>query len=148
MNMLFGEYSNTLDDKGRIQFPAKLRSVLQQDGLVVTRGLDNCLMLFTVDEWTSLSEKIMGSASLFDDKKRMVLRRFISPAQEVAFDKSGRLSIPQSLRDFAGLKGECTILGINKYMELWDSERYREYLERTESSFIQAASESMGDTLL
>ena len=52
MNMLFGEYSNTLDDKGRIQFPAKLRSVLQQDGLVVTRGLDNCLMLFTVDEWT------------------------------------------------------------------------------------------------
>ena len=148
MNLLCGEYNNTLDDKGRIQFPAKLRSILQQESLVVTRGVDNCLMLFTIDEWTSLSEKVMGSASLFDNKKLMVLRRFISPAQEVAFDKSGRLSIPQSLRDYAGLKGECTILGINRYMELWDSERYREYLERTESSFIQAASESMGDILL
>ena len=104
MNLLCGEYNNTLDDKGRIQFPAKLRTVLQQDSLVVTRGLDNCLMLFTVDEWTSLNEKIMGSASLFDEKKRMVLRRFISPAQEITFDKSGRLSIPQSLSDFAGLK--------------------------------------------
>ncbi len=148
MNLLCGEYNNTLDDKGRIQFPAKLRTVLQQDSLVVTRGLDNCLMLFTVDEWTSLNEKIMGSASLFDEKKRMVLRRFISPAQEITFDKSGRLSIPQSLRDFAGLKGECTILGINRYMELWDSERYGKYLDDTEESFIQAASESMGDILL
>ncbi|MCQ2247673.1 MAG: division/cell wall cluster transcriptional repressor MraZ [Treponema sp.] len=148
MNMLCGEYNNTLDEKGRIQFPAKLRSVLQQDGLVVTRGLDRCLMLFTMDEWTSLTEKIMGSASLFDSNKRMVLRRFLSPGQEVAFDKSGRLSIPQSLRDYAGLKGECTILGMNKYMELWDSETYGKYLEETEDSFIQAASESMGDIIL
>lgn len=148
MNLVCGEYNNTLDDKGRIQFPAKLRSVLQQESLVVTRGLDHCLMLFTVDEWTSLNEKIMRSASLFDDKKRMVLRRFISPAQEVIFDKSGRLSIPQSLRDFAGLKGECTILGINRYMELWDCEQYSKYLDQTEDSFLQSASEAMGDILL
>ena len=147
MDMLIGEYRNTLDEKGRINFPAKLRSVLNQNELMITQGLDHCLMLFTLEEWAVLNEKIIGSASLFNDQKRLVMRRFIAPAQKLEFDKTGRLSIPQSLREYAGLKGECVILGINKYMELWDSESYSRYLEETESSFQQAA-ESMGDILL
>lgn len=145
--MLIGEYRNTLDEKGRIPFPAKLRAVLQQEELMITQGLDRCLMLFTIEEWANLNEKIVGSASLFNDQKRLVMRRFIAPAHKVEFDRSGRLSIPQSLREYAGLKGECTILGINKYMELWDSESYKDYLLKTEDSFQQAA-ESMGDILL
>ena len=147
MEMLIGEYCNTLDEKGRILFPAKLRSVSQQEVLMVTQGPDHCLMLFTMEEWASLNEKILGSASLFNDQKRLVLRRFIAPAQKLEFDRSGRLSIPQSLREYAGLSGECTILGINKNMELWDSASYRDYLEKTESSFQQAA-ESMSGILL
>ncbi len=147
MEMLIGEFKNTLDEKGRILFPVKLRSVLEEKELMVTQGLDHCLMLFTLNEWAALSQKILGSASLFNDQKRLVLRRFIAPAQKIEFDKSGRLSIPQSLREYAGLKGECTILGINKYMELWDTESYNEYLEKTESSYLQAA-ESMGDIFL
>ena len=147
MEMLIGEYRNTLDEKGRIQFPAKLRTVLEQDELMITQGLDRCLMLFTQEEWARLNEKIVGSASLFNDQKRLVMRRFIAPAQKVEFDKSGRLSIPQTLREYAGLKGECTILGLNKYMELWNADTYREYLDETESSF-KAAAESMGDILL
>lgn len=147
MEMLFGEYSNTLDEKGRILFPAKLRGMLRQESVVVTQGLDRCLMLFTIDEWMSLNRKIVESASLFNDQKRLVMRRFIAPAQKIDFDRSGRLSIPQSLRDYAGLKGECIILGINRYMELWDSQSYRAYLEKTESSFLQAA-ESMSDILM
>ncbi len=147
MEMLIGEYRNTLDEKGRILFPAKLRTVLQQNELMVTQGFDHCLMLFTCEEWAALSERIMSSASLFNDQKRLVLRRFIAPAQKIEFDKSGRLSIPQTLREYASLKGECTILGINKYMELWDSSEYASYLERTENSFLEAA-ESMSDILL
>ncbi len=147
MEMLIGEFKNTLDEKGRILFPVKLRSVLEEKELMVTQGLDHCLMLFTLNEWAALSQKILGSASLFNDQKRLVLRRFIAPAQKLEFDKTGRLSIPQSLREYAGLKGECTILGINKYMELWDTESYNEYLEKTESSYLQAA-ESMGDIFL
>lgn len=147
MEMLIGEYRNTLDEKGRILFPAKLRSVLEQNELMVTQGLDHCLMLFTVEEWKELNQKIVGSASLFNDQKRLVMRRFIAPAQKIEFDKTGRLSIPQSLREYASLSGECVILGINKYMELWNAETYKEYLEATESSFQQAA-ESMGDILL
>ena len=147
MEMLIGEFRNTLDEKGRIQFPAKLRAVLQQNELMVTQGFDHCIMLFTFEEWAALSEKILGSASLFNDQKRLVLRRFIAPAQTIEFDKSGRLSIPQSLREYAQLKGECTILGINRYMELWDSASYASYLEKTEDSFLEAA-ESMSSILL
>ena len=147
MEALIGQFNNTLDEKGRIMFPSKLRSVLKQNEVVVTQGLDHCLMLFTVEEWDALNNRILDSASLFDNKKRLVLRRFIAPAQKLEFDKSGRLSIPQSLREYAGLCGECTILGVNKYMELWDSKIYDQYLMESEDSFQQAA-ESMSDILL
>lgn len=147
MDMLIGEYRNTLDEKGRILFPSKLRSVLQENELVITQGLEHCLMLFTMEEWASLNEKIVGSASLFSAQKSLVMRRFVAPAQKIEFDKSGRLSIPQSLREYAGLKGESVVLGMVKYMELWDSECYADYLAKTESSFQQAA-ETMSDILL
>lgn len=146
MDLLIGEYRNTLDEKGRILFPAKLRSVLQQNELIITQGLDHCLMLFTTEEWVSLNDKIMGSASLFNDQKRLVMRRFIAPAQKLEFDRSGRLSIPQNLREYASLKGESVVLGLNKYMELWDSECYDKYLAASEDSFQQAA-ESMSNIL-
>ena len=69
----------------------------------------------------------------------MVVRRFIAPAQDVEFDKNGRLSIPQSLREYAGLEKDCTILGMAKYVELWDSSAYAKYLEESEESFKDAA---------
>ena len=130
--------------KGRILFPAKLRSILQKDELIVTQGLDHCLMLFTTEEWISLNDKIMGAASLFNDQKRLVMRRFIAPAQKLEFDRSGRLSIPQNLREYASLKGECIIQGLNKYMELWDSASYAEYLEKSEDSFQDAVASMDG----
>ncbi|MBQ2600824.1 MAG: division/cell wall cluster transcriptional repressor MraZ [Treponema sp.] len=149
MDMLIGEYSNTMDDKGRIQFPAKLRSVLNQESLIITQGLDECLMLFTTEEWASLTAKMEVKASIFDSRKRLVMRRFVAPAQNVEFDKSGRLSIPQSLRDFASLNpgGECIIFGMNKYMELWDAAVFRKFEEESASS-VQEAIESMRDILL
>lgn len=139
MELLTGEYNNTLDEKGRISFPAKLRQELNENTLIVTQALDHCLWLFTQEEWNKLSTKLMESASPFDSNNRLVLRRLIAPAQEVEFDKSGRLSIPQSLREYAGLNKDCVILGIDKYIELWDAQTYEKYLEETESSFLDAA---------
>ena len=101
VNLLTGEYRNTLDEKGRILFPSKLRSELSENSLIVTQGIDRCLWLYTPDEWNVFSEKILKSASPFNEKNRSVIRRIIAPAQEVEFDKSGRLSIPQTLREFA-----------------------------------------------
>ena len=141
MDMLTGEYRNTLDEKGRILFPAKLRSDLTGNVLIVTQSLDRCLWLFLPEEWKIVSSKLMDSASPFNEKNRLVLRRFIAPAQEVEFDRSGRLSIPQSLREYASLSKECILLGVNKYIELWDAESYKTYLQQSEASFRDAAEE-------
>ena len=141
LNLLTGEYRNTLDEKGRILFPTKLRTGMAGNVLVVTQAFDRCLWLFTPEEWENISSKLMENASPFNEKNRLVLRRFIAPAQEIEFDKSGRLSIPQSLREYASLSKDCVILGVNKYMELWDAESYKAYLTESEDSFRSAAEE-------
>lgn len=152
MELLTGEYRNTLDEKGRILFPTKLRSeFFKKDDsdensddsgknvLIITQAIDRCLWLYTLSEWKSLSSKIMGAASPFNAKNNLVLRHFIGPAQEVELDKSGRISIPQSLRAYANLSKDCVLLGINKYIELWDAEEYSKYLRENEESLVEAA---------
>ncbi len=143
-NGMTGEYKNTLDERGRIAFPAKIRSDLPETRLVVTRGIDKCLLVFTPAEWESLSDKVMASASLFKAKSRSVVRRLIAPAQEIELDKAGRLSIPQSLREYAGLEKDCIILGLGKYFELWSANAYDDYLEESEPDFKEA-SEALGE---
>ena len=129
-----GEYNNTLDEKGRIMFPAKLRCLLPGSQVVITRGIDRCVWIFPPEEWALLSEKVMQSASLF---------QAIAPAQEIDIDKAGRVSIPQSLREYAQLEKDCVLLGINRYLELWNADEYRAYLEGSEADFHQA-SEDLG----
>lgn len=143
MELLTGEYRNTLDEKGRILFPSKLRNELfgenEKNVLIVTQSFDHCLWLYTLGEWKTLSSRIMETASPFSKQNRLVLRTLIAPAQEVELDKAGRLSIPQSLREYAGLSKDCVILGINKYMELWDAETYSRYLEENDEDLKDAA---------
>lgn len=141
MNLLTGEYNNTIDEKGRVSFPAKLRLAVNQNVVIITKGLDTCLWLFTIEEWENFSSKIMSNASMMKRKNLDIIRHFIAPAQQVEFDKIGRLSIPQSLRDYAKLSKDCTILGVAKYVELWNSQAYSEYLSASESSLNDAAEE-------
>ena len=141
MNLLTGEYNNAIDDKGRLSFPGKLRTALNQNVVIITKGSGRCLWLFTPDEWEIFQGKLMDGASMLKEKNQRVLRQLIAPAQEVEFDKNGRLSIPQSLREYAGLSKECTVLGIAKYVEIWDAEAYKEYLSASEDAFKEAAEE-------
>ena len=142
MNLLTGEYKNTLDDKGRFLFPAKLRSALSSNVLIVPQAIvDRCLWLFTPEEWEKISSKLMDNASPFSAKNRLIMRSFISPAQEIEFDKAGRLSIPQSLREYASLSKDCIVLGVNKYLELWDSSSYNAYLSENEANLLEASEE-------
>ena len=142
MNLLTGEYKNTLDDKARFLFPAKLRSALSSNVLIVTQAIvDRCLWLFTPEEWEKISSKLMDNASPFSAKNRLIMRSFISPAQEIEFDKAGRLSIPQSLREYASLSKDCIVLGVNKYLELWDSSSYNAYLSENEANLLEASEE-------
>lgn len=147
MNMLTGEFRNTLDEKGRLSLPARLRGELPGVNLVLTQGVDNCLWLFPPDQWAALSEKLMAQTSPFQARSRLVQRRILAPAQEVEVDRLGRISIPQSLREWAGLSRECAILGISKYIEIWDAEAYKAYLDSNEDEFLAAAEELGGLTL-
>ena len=141
MNLLTGEYNNTIDEKGRVSFPVKLRTAVNQNVVMVTKGLDRCLWLFTTEEWDAFQTKLMSNASMMKSRSLNVVRHFIAPAQPVEFDKNGRLSIPQSLREYANLSTDCVVLGIAKYMELWDSQTYKDYLAESESDFRDAAEE-------
>ena len=135
-NGITGEYRNTIDEKGRIMFPVKARTSLPENRLIITRGMDNCLWLFPPAEWEKFSEKIMKSASLSKAGSRAGLRRLTE--QETEIDKSGRISIPQSLREYASLEKECIILGQYAYFELWDVKKYDRYLEDSEPDFAKA----------
>ncbi len=139
--LLSGEYLNNLDDKGRIMIPSRLRSEIEGNSLVLTRGVDKCLWLFTLTEWKRISEEIMASTSIFQSKARMIQRRIIAPAQEIEFDKAGRINITPALRQSVELKKECVILGINNYVEIWDEAVYQNYWEENEADFQNAAEE-------
>jgi MraZ protein len=146
--MLMGEYRNSVDEKGRLMLPSRLRNEIAGEKMILTRGVDMCLWLFPTEEWRKISESIMDSSSMFKSKTRLLQRRIIAPAQECEIDKTGRISIPPTLRDSAEikLKGEAVILGIDSYIEIWDVDAYAAYLSRSEAEFLDAA-EELGELL-
>ncbi len=123
-----GEYNNTLDEKGRIAFPAKLRSILKEDSIWITKGMgkDRSLLIFSPEGWDKTVSELKERLSIYNEKTRWLYRRFISPATEVTIDKNGRIAIPQSLREYANLKKECIFLGMNTVIELWDFETFEQ----------------------
>ena len=137
--MVTGESRNNLDEKGRLLIPSRLRAEIGSNMLVVTKGIDACLWLFTQEEWRRISDDLMESTSLFDPKARLIRRHIIAPAVEIEIDKAGRINIPPALRDAAGLKKECVILGIENLIEIWDVEEYKKYQAESETDFKEAA---------
>jgi MraZ protein len=130
-----------LDDKNRLMIPARIRAEIAGNSVVLTRGVDQCLWLFTHEEWKKIVQSLIGSTSLFPEKARLMQRRIIAPAQETEIDRSGRISIPTTLKEFSALKKECIILGIQSYIEIWDEENYLSYLQVNENRFKEAAEE-------
>jgi len=145
--MITGEFRCSLDEKGRLLIPARMRSEVAGNMVVLTRGVENCLWLFPPEEWKTFSEKLIGSTSLFQEESRLIQRRMIAPAQEADIDKAGRIVIPPTLRDYADLKKECLILGLKKYMEIWSEASYDAYLDENEAKFKQAA-ERLGERIM
>ena len=139
--MRTGEYRNSLDDKGRLLIPVKVRAEIDGNTLVLTRAVDRCLWLFLPEEWSRVSARLMDSTSLFQSRARMIQRRIVAPAQEAEIDRSGRINISPALRDYAGLKKDCVILAIESYLEVWDESEYRSYWEENEAEFQEAAEE-------
>lgn len=135
-----GEYQHTLDAKGRLFIPAKLREELG-DSFVVTKGLDECLFLYPLEAWKQLEEKIK---KLPMSKSRNLQRFFLSAAADVTVDKQGRIVIPPVLRNHAGLQHDVTIIGVLDRAEIWDRQRWDEYNGQMDAGSIAAAMEELG----
>jgi len=130
--MFLGEFSHSVDDKGRLTLPAKFRPELGQ-GVVVTRGVDKCLFIFTTEEFQRLAERI-GELPMTQAEGREFSRHFFSGALDVEVDKQGRILIPQNLRDYAGLDGEVVVTGVNKRIEVWDVNAWQKVRSDFESN--------------
>ena len=128
--MFIGEYSHNLDDKGRLAIPAKFRNQVKK-GAVVTRGLDNCLFLYTKTEWEKLAEKL-ATLPISQANSRAFSRLMLAGAMDVEVDKQGRVILPEYLRRFAGLKKEVVLAGLYSRIEIWDSEQWNSYKSQTE----------------
>ena len=126
-----GEYRNTIDEKGRLMIPPKLREQLGTVSLILTKSTTNSLWLYTKEDFDNLNRAVnYGPLAVLDNKARAIDMMIIAPAREVELDKTGRLSIPQVLREFAGLeaKTECVILGSMSKIEIISTKRYEEML--------------------
>jgi MraZ protein len=146
--MITGEFRCTLDEKGRLLIPARMRSEIAGAVVVLTRGVERCLWLFPPEEWKTFSENLVGSTSLFQEKARLIQRRMIAPAQDADIDRSGRIVVPPTLREYAGLAKECIVLGLKKYIEVWAEGAWNAYLDENEGRFKEAAEELGGRIVL
>lgn len=122
--MFLGEYTHTIDEKGRLTIPAKFRGELAS-GLVVTRGFDNNLMVFPLGEWQDLAKRII-ERPIGEDDVRTFRRRVFSGAVDISPDSHGRIVLPPYLRDFAGIDGEVVVAGLYNYVEVWSTEAWNE----------------------
>lgn len=134
--MFMGEYHHTIDDKGRLTIPAKIRTELG-DSFVVTRGLDGCLFIYPTSEWNNIISKYKELPNTKD--ARNFMRFFLSGATNSEFDKQGRINISQPLIKYADLKKDCIIIGVNDRLEVWDSNRWNEFIETNEDNLSDIA---------
>ncbi|GHV67502.1 transcriptional regulator MraZ [Spirochaetia bacterium] len=146
MELGTGYFNSTLDDKGRLSLPVRLRTALTGVTPVLTQGADGCLRLYHPEDWKIVLKTIMDNTSPFDSSSLIIRRRLIGPTYEMEIDKAGRIAIPSHLREFAALARDCVVLGQFDYLEIWADERYRAYLEAHENDF-KTGSEELGALL-
>jgi len=129
-NMFIGEYSHTIDTKKRLAIPSKFRKELGKKA-VITRGLDNCLVIYPIKEWESLAKKL-GSLPAAQIDARKFSRIMLAGAMDVKMDNLGRILIPDYLKNYASLKKNVIICGLFNRLEIWDENRWKEYKKKTE----------------
>src|SRR5215212_508266 len=129
--MLLGEYEHTIDDKNRLTLPAKFRQAFDE-GLVLTRGIERCLHAYPRSEWAATVESRLRELDPLSKEGRVIQRYFFSGAAEAELDKQGRVMVPSSLGDFAGLGKEVVVAGIHDHLEIWDRASWRAHLDEIE----------------
>ena len=125
--MFMGEYHHNIDEKSRLVVPSNFRDLLGSS-FVVTRGLEKCLYIYTLDEWNKIKEKLEALPNTKKDV-RTFMRTFYSGANNAELDKSGRVVISSNLKEYANLEKECVILGVNDRIEIWDKREFDSFMD-------------------
>ena len=142
--MFRGKFEHTIDPKGRVSIPAKFRELLGEkydDRLIITTGLDPCLVAYPFEEWLKMEEKV-SSLSMVKKEVKAFQRVFISRAAECIIDKLGRVLIPPTLRSHAQLEKDVVFAGMLTKFEIWNQERFLEVIRKAEEN-----SDEMSETL-
>ena len=140
--MLIGEYEHSLDVKGRLIMPAKLRQDIGET-FIITKGLDGCLFVFSQNEWNNFEEKLK-SLPLSDKNARNFVRFFLAGATECEIDKQGRFLIPMNLRTSANLEKEAVIIGVGTRLEIWNKSIWQSKDEEISAEEIAENMEGLG----
>lgn len=130
--MLIGEYQHNIDTKKRLSIPAKFRKDLGEKA-VITKGLEKCLVVYTLSEWEKLAQKLNNLPTSQADARNFA-RLMLSGAADVELDKLGRILIPDYLKNYASLKKNVTVLGLATKIEVWDADNWEEHKRKTETS--------------
>lgn len=137
--MFLGTHHPRLDDKGRLILPAKFRDELA-DGLVVAKGQDRCLVVYSAAGWEQVTEAL-GAGRMTDRRVRDYSRLLFASASDEMPDKQGRVTIPSGLRDYAQLTKECVVIGANTRVEIWEPAAWQAYVAEREESFSDIETE-------
>ncbi|HEU5419753.1 MAG TPA: division/cell wall cluster transcriptional repressor MraZ [Streptosporangiaceae bacterium] len=143
--MFLGTHTPRLDEKGRLFLPAKYRDELAT-GLVLTKGQERCLYVFPLPEFERITEALR-TAPVTAKAVRDYSRVFFASASDEVPDKQGRVTIPASLRDYAGLQRDCVVVGANTRLEIWDAQAWDTYLDQQEDAFSDASEEVLPGVL-
>jgi len=135
--MLIGEYIYTIDQKKRLSIPAKFRAELGKKA-ILTRGLDNCLVIYLLKEWQNLSKKLESLPAGQVDARGFI-RIMLSGAIDIGFDKLGRVLIPDHLKKYAFLKKNVALIGLSNKIEIWDEARWQGYKDKREKTVSEMA---------
>lgn len=133
--MLMGEYHHTIDEKGRIIIPAKFRTELGES-FVLTRGIENCLFVYSLIEWNKIVSKLKSLPFTKKDARNFT-RFFLSGATVVEFDKQGRINVSSPLANYANLEKDCVVVGVNDRLEIWSKNNW--------DNFFNENSENLSD---
>jgi MraZ protein len=134
--VFLGTHTPRLDDKGRLALPARFRTELE-GGLVITKGQERCLYVFSMPEFTRMTDQLRDTPAT-SRTIRDYSRLFFSSASNEVPDSQGRITVPAALRVYAGLTKDCTVIGANTRVEVWDTAAWQAYLGGTEQSFADA----------
>jgi len=141
MSSFKGRYSYSVDNKGRVALPAKLRksvSPAANDTFIITRGFEQCLFLYPQDEWNRLEDSIRN-LSPSNPQHRFLVRTLLQWSSDCQLDNQARISVPQDLLKFAGLENEVLILGVLERIEIWNPRVYEEYMNNQPATYETVA---------